>query len=134
MAIATMTKKILSTIGEAISPVVERYYYLTRPNSFNEEVKHFALIDLPTRFRRELSGYADNQTRTSGVIFVFSKAKKNNTPNIDDLTSLSEKVEKLFPIRGEGFACMTPDLQYMGADEYGYQIARVSFDIFIKKV
>lgn len=129
-----MTHNILKTIGKTISPVVEKYFYLDRPNSFSNEVKHFAVVDLPARFRRSLLGYIDNQTRTTGIIYVFSKAKTNNTPNIDDLTSLSEQVEKLFPIKGDGFVCRRPDLQYMGADDFGYQMSRISFEIFIKKV
>lgn len=131
---ATTTQKILATIGKTISPVVEQYYYLDRPNSLTKEVKHFAVIDLPTRFRRSLFGYSDNQTRTAGIIYVFSKAKTNNTPNIGDLTDLSERVEKVFPIVGDGFSCRKPDLQYMGVDDYGYQVSRIGFEIFIKKV
>lgn len=134
MAQATMTQNILKTIGKTISPIVEKYYYLNRPNSLTEEVKHFAVIDLPTQFRRSLLGYEDNQTRTMGIIYVFSKAKTNNTPNIGDLTLVSEEVGKVFPIVGDGFSCRRPNLQYMGADDYGYQMSRISFDIFIKKV
>lgn len=134
MAQATMTHNILKTIGKTISPVVGKYFYLDRPNSFAEEVKCFAVVDLPTRFRRSLLGYIDNQTRTTGIIYIFSKAKTNNTPNIGELTSLSENVEKLFPIKGDGFVCSRPDLQYLGVDDFGYQMSRISFEIFIKKV
>ena len=134
MADMTMTQKILFNIGETIKPVTEKYFYLTRPNSFDEEVKRFAVIDLPTAFRRQLTGYSDEQTSTTGIIYVFSKAKSNNTPNIGDLTALSEQVRKLFPIDGDGFSCIHPDLQYMGADKYGYQCSRISFRIFIKNV
>ena len=134
MADMTMTQNILFTIGETIKPTVGSYYYLTRPNAFNEEVKHFAVIDLPTIFRRQLTGDSDEQTSTTGIIYVFSKAKTNNTPNIGDLTALSEGVRKLFPIKGNGFSCMRPDMQYMGVDQYGYQCSRISFRIYIKNV
>lgn len=130
-----MTQTILKTIGETISPVVGKYYYLNRPNKLNDgDVKHFAVITLPTRFRRSLSGYSDDQTRTTGIIYVLCKAKTNDTPNIGELTQLSEAVEKLFPIRGKGFSCMAPDLQYMGVDDYSYQMSRISFEIFIKHI
>lgn len=134
MADMTMTQKILFKIGETIKPVTEKYFYLTRPNSFDEEVKRFAVIDLPTAFRRQLTGCSDEQTSTTGIIYVFSKAKSNNTPNIGDLTALSEGVRKLFPIKGKGFSCMHPDMQYMGVDQYGYQCSRISFRIYIKNV
>ena len=75
-----MTQSILFTIGEAIKPTVGSYYYLTRPNAFNEEVKHFAVIDLPTMFRRQLTGYSDEQTSTSGIIYVFSKETSPRCP------------------------------------------------------
>lgn len=134
MAQITTTKNILKVIGDTISPVVGKYYYLTRPNKLTDaDTKHFAVIDMPTRFRKSLSGYSRDQTRTTGIIYVYSKAKSNNTPNIDDLTSLSEDLEKLFPIKGDGFSCLEPDTQFMGADDYGFQISRISFNIFIKK-
>lgn len=134
MAQTTMTQKILQAIGKTISPVVEKYYYFTRPNATSEDMKHFAVIALPTPFRRNLTGYGRNQTQTTGIVYVFSKAKTNNTPNIGDLTEISEKVEELFPVTGDGFCCTNTDIQYMGADDYGYQMSRISFDIFIKKV
>lgn len=134
MAQTTTTKNILRVIGETISPVVGKYFYLNRPNKLSDaETKHFAVISLPTKFRKSLSGYNRNQSRTTGIIYVYSKAKSNNTPNIDDLTTLSEDLEKLFPIRGDGFACLEPDTQFMGADDYGFQVSRISFSIFIKK-
>lgn len=133
MAQATMTQTILRAIGETLSPVIAKYYYLTRPSTFPAEVKEFAVISLPTVIRRSLFGYSDSQSWTTGIIYVYSKAKTNNTPNIGRLTSLSEAVEKLFPIGGDGFACKNPDLQYMGADDYGYQVSRISFRIYIKK-
>lgn len=133
MAEMSLTQRILKTVAGVINPVVGISYYLTRPNSFTEEVKHFAVIELPTSFRRTLIGMGDEQKETTGVIWVFSKAKSNNTPNIGDLTTLSESVEKLFPMRGEGFSCIDPDVRYMGADDYGYQVSRISFYIFIKR-
>lgn len=128
-----MTHLILRTLAEAVSPVVGRYYYLTRPSVLNEDVRHFAVIDLPLRFRRRLIGHGRSQTQTGGVIKVYSKAKADNTPNIGDITSLPEKVEGLFPISGDGFSCTDPGIRYLGADDYGYQVAWVSFDIFIKR-
>ena len=130
--ITTTTQTVLKGIREKLTPVTENCYYLTRPNSFSEEVKRFVVISLPSKIRRTLSGYSGRQTATLGIIYAFSKAKTNNTPNIGDLASLSEDVEKTFPIRGDGFVCVRPDLQYMGDDGYGYQFSRISFQIYIK--
>lgn len=129
-----MTQNILRGIGNTISPIIGKYFYLNRPNKVGNDMKHFAVVALPTRFRRTLAGYGNEQTKTKGIIYVFSKAKSNDTPNIGDLTELSESVEGLFPITGDGFSCTSPDIQYMGVDDYSYEISRISFDIFIRKV
>lgn len=135
MAEETLTKRILRAVGETITPIVGSYYYFTRPAATVTDGKqHFAVIDMPTRFRRNLAGYNRRQTKTTGIVYVFSKSKTNNMPNIDDFTSVSEEVEDAFPINGEGFSCTNPERQNMGADDYGCHVSRISFDIFIKKV
>lgn len=128
----TMTQEILKTIGKTLSSVVEKYFYLTRPNSISEDMRSFAVISLPVKFRRKLYGYSTGRLESSGIIYVFSKAKANNTPNIADLTSTVESVERLFPIKGDAFSCIDPEIQYMGSDDYGYQISRISFNILVK--
>lgn len=132
MGQVTMTQEILKTIGKTLSSVVEKYFYLTRPNSISEDTRSFAVISLPVRFRQRLYGYSAGRLESNGIIYIFSKAKANNTPNIADLTSTVESVEKLFPIKGGTFSCTDPEIQYMGADDYGYQVSRISFNILVK--
>lgn len=97
-----------------------------------EKMPKYIVVELPINIEDYAAGNHKFHLMTSGVVYLFSKAKKNRTFNVNTLSDFTEAVTDKFPIRGEYIAATNPTVLMSGTDEYGYQLVTVSFDIHTK--
>lgn len=105
-----------------------------RPNFGEDEKppKRILVIELPVTIEDYAVGKKKFLLNTTGVVYLFDKAKKDTTLNVDSTSDFTESVVDLFPIVGSFFSAVNPKVLMRGADEYGYQLVTVTFDIHSK--
>lgn len=137
MAEKTTISKMYDDLVNAMVGVVERKFIFVggRPDIKEaqlETMKKYIVIELPISIEDIAVGNNKFHLTTTGVIYLISKAKKNRTYNINELSDFVEEVTDKFPVKGEYIAAVNPSVLTTGMDEFGYQIATVTFDIHTK--
>lgn len=137
MAEMTTIAKMYNDLVNAFDGIVERKYIFVggRPaikEADLETMKKYIVVELPVTIRDMVYGNSRFHLVTTGVVYVVSAAKKNKTYNINILSDLVEQVVDKFPVSGEYIAATNPSVLTEGLDEFGYQIATVTFDIHTK--
>lgn len=97
-----------------------------------EKMPKYIVVELPVNIEDYAAGNNKYLLTTTGVVYLFSKAKKNRTFNVNALSDFTEAVTDKFPISGEYIAAANPTVLMSGTDEFGYQLVTVSFDIHSK--
>lgn len=127
---------IYTDIVTALSQVIEnKYIFLGRPDtSMNGDspMNKFAVVELPVSIRDIAHGKKKFVLNTTGVLFLFTKGKNNNTLNLGPTSDFIEDVINLFPYTGAVCSISNPDVLMRGADKYGYQVTSISFDLQTK--
>jgi hypothetical protein len=136
MAKSTIAR-MYDDLVNAVDGIVERKYIFTggRPDIKEADIdtmKKYIVIEIPVNIEDIAVGNHKFHLTTSGVFYLISKAKKNRTYNINALSDFVDEVTDLFPVKGEFIAAVNPIVLATGMDEYGYQIATVTFDIHTK--
>ena len=127
MANKPLTYRIYGDLANAVasfSPV-----HLGRPKTTDSPKSHFIVVTLPTEIKDITAGNTDFSLKTYGYYDIYVKAKTDSTMNVNAQTTLTAKVEALFPIKGEVMVASKPTLRFMGYDGYGFHVTRVIFDI-----
>ena len=97
-----------------------------------EKMKKYIVIELPVGISDIAVGKSKFMLTTTGVFFLVSQAKKNRTFNVNTLSDFVEEVTDKFPISGAYITAVNPVVRMTGTDEFGYQIATVTFDVHTK--
>lgn len=136
MAKKSTIARIYDDLVTACKTVVESKYIFTggRPNNImtDSDVAKFIVIDLPVSIEDIAFGNKKFVLDTTGVIYLFVKSKKDSTLNINATSDFIEEVFNLFPVRGAVCGAANPKVLTRGADEYGYQVVTVTFDLQTK--
>lgn len=130
----TIRYHILGFVSSVLDNAGVKNYLTNRPDKTPESMKEFAVIELPVRMRNIAKGYRDFNMTTGGVIYLFCKSKTDGTPNIDAQSVLEDKVLSLFPMTTDGIRCVDAESRSLGADEYGFQVTSIMFDVKISKL
>lgn len=128
----TVTYQILNSIVDALKPLKVKIYPLNRPNKVDEKMDMFIVVDLPTQIRRTTKGYDDFRYQTTGVIYAFTRAKSDGTPNIDKQTKFVRSISDLFPITDEIVECVNPRVLVRGLDSTNFQVSTITFTLRTK--
>jgi hypothetical protein len=107
-----------------------RIFLQNRPNVKSEgaPMEKFCVISLPVSINDYVVGNERTLLETAGVFYLFTQARSNNTLNLD-ASDFIDDVMKRFPIKGTYCVASNPSLRLNGADEYGYQVAIITFDL-----
>lgn len=136
MAAKSTISRIYTDLVTAIQEVITSKAIFTggRPDFGEDEIppKRFIVIELPVQIEDYVVGKSKFLLNTTGVVYIFDKAKKDTTLNVNATSDFVESVTDLFPIVGQYFSAVNPKVLMRGADEYGYQVVTVTFDIHSK--
>lgn len=137
MATTGTIAKMYNDLVNALEGVVSRQYIFVggRPDikeASLQTMKKYAVIELPVGISDMAAGYNKFHLTTTGVMYLFTSAKKDRTFNVNTLSAFTEEVLDLFPIGGEYIVASNPTVLMNGTDEYGYQLVTVSFDLHNK--
>ena len=136
MATKTPITLIYTDIVNALSQVIEsKYVFLGRPNnSMNGDspMNKFVVVELPVPIDDIAHGKKKFVLTTTGVLFLFTKSKSNNTLNLNTASDFIANVEGVFPYTGKVCSISNPSVMMRGADEYGYQVTSITFDLQTK--
>ena len=136
MAKKSTISKIYDDLVTAMKGVIESKYIFCgeRPDvtKDNSEMEKFVVIELPVSIRDIAIGKHKFLLHSRGLIYLFTKAKSNATLNVNMTSDFIESVMDLFPISGSYIAAVKPEPLLTGADEYGYHVTSVSFEIHTK--
>ena len=128
---------IYGDLVNALTNIIDgKYIFLSeRPNVNSEttQMTSFVVVDLPTTISDVALGNHRFLLTTTGVIYVFVKAKRDNTLNVNAMSSLVESVIQLFPISGTYSVATEPEILGKGADGNGYHVTSISFTLHTKK-
>lgn len=127
---------IYSDLVTALSGVIEAKYIFpggrpktaTDPSTMNK----FIAIELPVSIEDIAAGNKKFVLSTTGVFYLFIKSKTNGTLNLNATSDFVSSVESLFPIVGDYCGASSPRVLMTGADEYGYQVITITFDLQTK--
>ncbi len=128
----TVIYQVFNSLVTALKPLGVKVYPLNRPNTVDEKMDKFIVVDVPTEFRRTAKGYDDYNYRTTGVIYAFVRAKSDGTPQIDKQTTFVRSVTDLFPIADSIVRCVRPRVLLRGLDKAGFQVTAITFTLRTK--
>lgn len=124
---------IFNSLVKAVKTTdIEHIYLSNRPKTSDEKMKDFVIINLPSRFYREVKGNTDFMVETTGLFDIGVRAKQDGTPNINAQTSMVQNFMDLFPINDDYITASNPQILLKGDDETGFQRTTVMFDIRTK--
>ena len=137
MAKKSTISKMYNDLINAMDGIVECKFIFPggRPDIKEAELdkmEKYIVVELPVNIEDMAVGNHKFHLTTTGVFYLFSKAKKNKTFNVNTLSDFTEEVTDKFPIRGDYIAATNPAVIMNGLDEFGFQIVTVSFDVHTK--
>ena len=136
MANLTTIAKMYNDLINGLEGVVGRkFIFPQRPDVKEadfETMQKYIVVDLPAQITDMAVGNHKFHLTTTGVLYLFSRAKKNMTYNVNSLSDFTEEVTDRFPISGEYIAAVNPTVLATGVDEFGYQIVTITFDLHSK--
>lgn len=130
----TTIAKMYDDLITALSGVVEKGCIFPggRPDVKKanlDTMTKYIVAELPVSIEDVAIGNRKFLLNTTGIFYLFTKAKSNMTFNVNALSDLTEEVTDLFPISGKYIAATNPVVLMRGVDEYGYQIVTVTFNV-----
>lgn len=102
---------------------------LGRPKTIADSVNTIISVELPATLEGRYAGLRDMSIETIGTFKVFVRSKPDGTMNVNSLTSISDKLMKLFPIKGEVSISTKPSEHFLGFDGYGFHVSQIMFDL-----
>lgn len=127
---------IYNDLTEAMKKVIEtKYIFLKdRPNVGKDDtaMSKFVVIDLPLSIEDYVIGNKKTLLNTTGVFYLFTKARSNSTLNIESTGKFVDSVVDLFPFRGDYCSAANPIVRISGSDGLGFQVTTISFDLQTK--
>lgn len=133
MANKSVLYSIFDDLVEAVSPIVgKKYVFLgNRPKITDGEkpMSKFIVVSLPVSIDDYVAGNKKTLLNTTGVFYLFTQARSNNTLDIGATGDLEKDVEDLFPIKGKCITASKPKVRITGSDGSGYQVVTVTFEI-----
>lgn len=128
----TATYQMFNSVVAMLKSKKITTYLCDRPKETPAKMSEFAVVDFPVDLRRPFAGYDDYRYTTTCVIYLFSRAKNDGTPNIDKQTALVRGVCEVFPYTDNVCECVNPVVRLQGADEYGFQVTTITFTLRTK--
>lgn len=98
----------------------------------DKPMSKFLVIELPAAIKDYAFGNKKFMLTTTGVFYLYSKAKSNGTLNLNAMSDFVSSIEDLFPINGDYCSATSPRILMNGADRHGYQVVTISFDLQTK--
>lgn len=133
MANTTVTYQIFGSIVKALSGLKVKTYLQNRPKQVADKLDSFIVVDLPVTIQHATKGYDDYQYNTTAVIYAFSRAKTDGTPNIDKQTDLVRKISNCFPITDKYIECVNPRILLRGLDDKtDFHVTSITFSLRTK--
>lgn len=121
---------------KAVSPIVgNKYTFLKdRPKIVPSEkpMEKFIVVDLPVSIDDYVIGKSKVHLTTSGVFYLFTQSRANDTLDVNMMGDFIDSVVDLFPISGDTIVASNPVVQMTGSDGKGFQVTTVSFDVHSK--
>lgn len=121
-----------SLVKAAKATGIEHIYLSNRPTTSDKKMRSFVVINLPSRFYREVKGNTDFMVGTTGLFDIGVRAKQDGTPNINEQTVMVQSFMDLFPINDDYITASNPQILLKGNDETGFQRTAIMFDIRTK--
>lgn len=118
---------IYNELVEAVREAGVQDIFLENRSKKMDGVSEFVTISLPAPLYNVFVGNEDTMKRTSGVFYLGTKAKSDNTPNIGSQTDLVSRIKGIFPIDKEHIVATKPLVQFIGDDGSSFQITEISF-------
>ena len=127
---------IYNDLVKAVKPIVgnKNVFLKDRPKTNGDEVpmSKFVVVDLPVSIGDYVIGSKKTYLTTSGVYYLFTQSRKNDTLDINATGELVDSVFDLFPISGDYVVASNPVVRMGGSDGMGFQVTTVTFDIHTK--
>lgn len=120
--------RMFADLTSAVSGIADKVS-LSRPKTIADPVNSIISVELPSSLTSVFAGSTDMSLETFGVFNIYVKAKTDGTMNVGTQTAISEKVKKLFPIKGNVLVATRPEEHYMGFDGFGFHVTQVMFKI-----
>lgn len=124
---------IYNDLVKAVKPIVgSKYVFLKdRPKTKEGEVpmEKFVVVDLPVSIDDYVIGGKKTYLTTSGVFYLFTQARSNDTLDVNVMGDLVDNVVNLFPIKGDYVVASNPVVRMTGSDGMGFQVSTISFDL-----
>lgn len=106
--------------------------FLGRPKTVDKELKQFLVIELPAEIHDIVSGNKDFALNTTGIIYVFNRAKSNATMNLNSQSTLTYNIKKGFPYVGAHIRAVRPTILHQGFDGNDFHITTITFKLKTK--
>lgn len=136
MATKSPIAAIYTDLVNALSGVIETKYIFPggRPKTAegSTTMNKFIVIELPVSIEDIAAGNKKFVLNTTGVFYLFIKSKANGTLNVNSTSDFLSSVESLFPIVGDYCGASSPRVLMNGADDFGFQLVTITFDLQTK--
>lgn len=127
---------IYNDLVKAVKPIVgnKNVFLKDRPKTNGDEVpmSKFVVVDLPVSIDDYVIGSKKTYLTTSGVYYLFTQSRKNDTLDINATGELVDSIVDIFPISGDYVVASNPVVRMGGSDGMGFQVTTVTFDIHTK--
>lgn len=127
---------IYNDLVKAVKPIVgnKNVFLKDRPKTNGDEVpmSKFVVVDLPVSIDDYVIGSKKTYLTTSGVYYLFTQSRKNDTLDVNATGELVDSIVDLFPISGDYVVASNPVVRMGGSDGMGFQVTTVTFDIHTK--
>lgn len=127
---------IYNDLVKAVKPIVgnKNVFLKDRPKTNGDEMpmSKFVVVDLPVSIDDYVIGSKKTYLTTSGVYYLFTQSRKNDTLDINATGELVDSIVDLFPISGDYVVASNPVVRMGGSDGMGFQVTTVTFDIHTK--
>lgn len=128
----TMLYNIYNDLVEAVKPIVggKCVFLKDRPKfkPGTSPMEKFVVVDLPASIGDYVVG-SDNYFTTSGVFYLFTQSRSNETLDVNVMSDLVDVIFSLFPISGLYVVASNPEVRLTGSDGNGFQVSTVTFDL-----
>ena len=127
---------IYNDLVKAVKPIVgNKYIFLKdRPKTKDGDtpMEKFIVVDLPVSIEDYVIGNKKRHLVTSGVFYLFTQAKKNDTLDVGATGDFVDSIVDLFPISGDYIVANNPIVRMTGSDGMGFQVTSISYNIYTK--
>lgn len=133
MAKKSTLYNIYNDLVKAVKPVVgnKNVFLMDRPKITDTDapMEKFIVVSLPVSISDYVIGRKKSYLLTSGVFYLFTQARSNETLDVNPMGDLTDSVINLFPIDGEYIVASKPVVRLEGSDGMGFQVTTITFDV-----